>query len=144
MYAKPLPPVCRSLLLLHHSATHTRAHQRRRSARARQSVCPSALKGVSRLARCNHTKTMVNEPALAAASEATQLRERTDSGRAAAALTHTRRFQTRAKCVLRGPLPALSPNSSTCRLLCRYAGTTCVCFHLSVRYSPYATLRSAD
>lgn len=86
---------------------------------------------------------MVNEPALAAAaaSKATQLRGWIEPGRAAAALIHTHRFQTRAKCVLRGPLPALSPNSRTCGLLCRDAGTTCVCSHLSVRYSPYATSR---
>lgn len=143
--AKPLPPVCRSLLLLHHSATHThahtQAHQRRRSARARQPVRPSVLRVVSRLARCSHTQTMVNEPALAAAFKATQLRGWIEPDRAAAALIHTHRFQTRAKCVLCGPLPALSPNSRTCGLFCRYAGTTCVCSHLSVRYSPYATSR---
>lgn len=96
MNAKPSPPVCRSLLLLHHSATHTQAHQRRRSARARQLVLPSVLRGVSRLARCNHTQTMVNEPALAA-SNAAQLRGWIAPDRAAAALIHTHRFQTRAK-----------------------------------------------
>lgn len=60
---------------------HTHTHRLISGGAARvqgKPVLPSALKrgGVSRLARCTHTQTMVNEPALAAAaaSKATQLR----------------------------------------------------------------------
>lgn len=140
--AKPSPPEPAPASSFRYAHTGSSAAARRGNCKAaRPSVRPSVL-GVSRLARRNHTQTMVNEQAsAAAASEATQLRGWIEPGRAVAALIHTHRFLARAKCVFRGPLPAPSPTSRTCGLLCRYAGKTCVCSHLSVRYSPYATSR---
>lgn len=72
--AKPLPPEPAPASSFRYAHTGSSAAARRGAAIARQPVRPSVL-GVSRLARRNHTQTMVNEPASAAAAyEATQLR----------------------------------------------------------------------